>query len=90
MLLSVSDGLHRDNLHGPLNWTDNAGERWEHVKEGVPLSTKKNIDPLHIAFYGEKKVWMTDENTLYLSEDMGRNFEDFWEVPEDIMISVKQ
>jgi hypothetical protein len=91
MLCGVSDGPHGDNLHGQLYWTDSAGERWEHVKEGFPLSTKKNIDTFHIAFYCEKKAWVTDENTLYLSEDMGRTFEDFWKAPEEIsMISVKQ
>ena len=91
ILCGVSDGPHGDNVHGQLYWTDNAGEKWEHVKEGFPDSTKKNIDTFHIAFYGENKSWVTDENTLYLSEDKGRTFETFWEAPEEIlMISVKQ
>ena len=91
ILCGVSDGPHGDNVHGQLYWTDNAGEKWEHVKEGFPDATKKNIDTFHIAFYGENKSWVTDENTLYLSEDKGRTFETFWEAPEEIlMISVKK
>jgi hypothetical protein len=91
LLCGVSDGPHGDNVHGQLYWTDNAGEKWEHVYDGFPSSTKKNIDTFHIAFYDENKAWVTDENTLYLSEDSGRTFEAFWEAPEEIsMISVKQ
>lgn len=85
LLCGISDGPSGSNVHGQLYWTENAGVNWTHIKEGFPESTRKNIDTFHIQFAGDN-AWVSDENKLYHSEDMGHSFELFWEAPEEITV----
>lgn len=84
LLCGVSDGPSGENVHGQLYWTGDAGRSWEHVKDGFPVSTRRNIDTFHICFEGDN-AWVSDGNKLYLSKDKGRSFLLYWSAPEKII-----
>ncbi len=86
LLCGVSNGPRGADVQGQLYRTTNTGLEWEHVSNGFPIRTKKNIDTFHIAFENKDLAWVTDEERLYRSEDKGQTWELFWEAPSEIMM----
>lgn len=84
LLCAVSNGPRGTDVQGQLYRTSNAGKEWEHVSNGFPDSTRKNIDTFHIAFENKDVAWVTDEERLYVSTDKGLSWELFWEAPSEI------
>lgn len=85
LLCGVSDGPTGVNVRGQLYYSENAGDTWNHITKGFPLSTRQNIDTFHIVYMDENTAWVADENNLYLSEDCGQTWELYWTAPEEIL-----
>ncbi len=86
MLCGVSNGPRGADVQGQLYRTTNTGLEWEHVSNGFPERTKKNIDTFHIAFENKDLAWVTDEEQLYRSEDKGQTWNLFWRAPSEILM----
>lgn len=84
-LCGVSDGPSGSNVHGQLYRTENAGEKWIHIKEGFPESTSKNIDTFHLQFEGDF-AFASDENKLYCSKDKGQTWSLYWTALNEIVV----
>ncbi len=82
LLASVSDGPHGGR--GRLYRSVDAGEHWQHVKDGFPAETQRNIDTFHVAFDGEGTAWCAVEADLYRSTDRGLSWNVYWQAPARI------
>jgi alkylated DNA repair dioxygenase AlkB len=85
ILCGVSDGPSGSNVHGQLFRTENAGKKWKHIKQGFPESTLKNIDTFHIQFIDDH-AFVSDENRLYHSKDVGQTWAIYWTAPGEIAV----
>jgi hypothetical protein len=86
ILCGVSDGPRGVNVNGQLYHTEDAGRNWNHITEGFPESTRKNIDTFHIAYSNKNVAWVTEEESLYKSEDKRKTWELYWRSPEEILM----
>lgn len=83
-LASVSDGPHGENVHGQLYRTPDAGRTWQHLADGFPPATARNIDTFHVAFTANGLAWAAVDDTLYLGRDRAERWETAWECDEPV------
>jgi hypothetical protein len=86
MLASVSDGPHGDDVHGQLYRSTDFGKSWEHIGDGFPASTKRNINTYHLAFSSNDLGWAAVGSRLYVGESRALRWRLFWEAPEYIIM----
>ena len=86
ILASVSDGPHGENVHGQLYRSSDFGKNWEHINDGFPASTKRNINTYQLAFTSNDLGWAAVESKLYIGENRAFRWHLFWEAPESIVM----
>lgn len=85
MLATVSDGPHGEDVHGQLYRTTSAGRSWEHVVDGFPPSTPKNINTGLLAFTADGRAWAATDTRLFVSEDAGASWQQHWQGKGEIL-----
>ncbi len=86
MLASVSDGPYGDNVHGQLFRSDDAGRGWQHLADGFPAATRRNINTFHVAFGPGGQAWAAVNSHLYLGERRATAWREIWHASEDITL----
>ncbi len=86
LLATVSDGPHGDDVHAQLYLSEDAGQTWQHIREGFPESQAKNIDTYRIAFSPGGIGWALSAQQLYIGEDRGAAWRPFWSVPDEVVM----
>jgi photosystem II stability/assembly factor-like uncharacterized protein len=86
ILATVSDGPLGNNVHGQLYLTGDAGHSWAHVTTGFPPSTRQNINTFHVLYAPEGLAWAAVDTAVYLSQDLGKSWTVFKEVPDPIVM----
>lgn len=84
LLTTVSDGPNGDNVHGQLHRTDDAGRTWSHISEGLPQSTRDNIDTFHVAFDADGTAWAGVGRELFVGTEKATEWSKCWGAPDEI------
>jgi len=84
LLATVSDGPHGEDVHGQLHVSHDAGRSWEHVRDGFPASTHRNIDTFLVSISPDGTAWVAVGTLLYRGLERASHWELFWQAPSDI------
>jgi photosystem II stability/assembly factor-like uncharacterized protein len=83
LLASVSSGPH-GGADGCLFRSEDAGHTWHHVQTGFPTTTEENIDTFQLAYDATGTAWCVVGDTLYRSDDRGREWVVHWTSPASL------
>jgi len=86
ILASVSNGPHGDDVHGQLYRSEDGGRTWQHVRNGFPESTRRNINTFHVAFAQDGTAWAAVGRDLFAGSRDGTEWSHYGEAPCEIRI----
>lgn len=86
VMASVSDGPHGEDVHAQLYVSDDAGLSWHRAGGAFPESTRQNINTYHIVFSQDGNAWAAVGHRLFVGEQEGRKWCEFFAAEEDILM----